>query len=271
MSRYKSIKEIKLEESYLVVGWNKDTGKISQKVVEFLNNAFSSELIGELEQKDFFSFSGVSVEDDIAQFPFSNFYYIRDKNLILFLSDQPDYKPYEFLNLVLDVSEKYFSVKEIYTVNGLLSLSPHTSVRKIYTVFNDRDFLDRLRGYDIELLTWEGTPAISSYLLWLAKERGIPGMSLWTGIPFYLAPIEDYESLKVTIEFFDKRFNLNLKFDSLNELIIKQNEKIRWLRDTDEEINDYITQIENGQELDEERQLKLIKDVYEIFRGRVAL
>jgi hypothetical protein len=36
-------------------------------------------------------------------------------------------------------------------------------------------------------MDWEETPAISTYLLWAARKRGIPGAGLWLQIPFYLA------------------------------------------------------------------------------------
>lgn len=264
--KYKIIEEVKLDESYLIVGWNKDTGRLSQGVIEFINKMKGGVKICELEPEGFFSFSGVSVEDDVARFPFSDMYYLKKDNIILFFSDQPDYKPYEFLNLLLDVSEKYYNVKELYTLNGLISLSPHTISRKIYTVFNNKEFLEKFKEYNIELLTWEGTPAISSYLLWLAKERDIPGMSIWTGVPFYLATVEDYESIKATLEFFNKRFSLNIELDLIDEEIAMQNEKIKWLRETDEEIDSYINQIEDGQELDEDKQLKLIKDIFNILK-----
>lgn len=264
--KYRVFKEIKPDESYLIVGWNKDTGKLSQGVIEFINKMRGGIKIYELEPEGFFSLSGVSVEDNVAQFPFCDMYYIEKDNIILFFSDQPDYKPYEFLNLLLDISERHFNVKEIYTLNGLISLSPHTMSRRIYTVFNNREFLEKFKEYNIELLTWEGTPAMSSYLLWLARERDIPGMSIWTGVPFYLATVEDYESIKVTLEFFVKRFSINIDMDLIDEKVAMQNEKIKWLRETDEEINSYINQIEDGQELDEDKQLKLIKDIYDVLK-----
>lgn len=64
-------------------------------------------------------------------------------------------------------------------------------------------------------MTWEGPAAISSYLLWLAKRRGILGVSLLPEIPIYLATGEDPHAVKVTLSFLNRRFNLGLDLGGL--------------------------------------------------------
>jgi len=56
-------------------------------------------------------------------------------------------------------------------------------------------------------MNWKGPPAINSYLLWVAKKRDIPGVSLWAEIPFYLAVGEDFQAIKIGLSFLDKKFN----------------------------------------------------------------
>jgi proteasome assembly chaperone (PAC2) family protein len=130
------------------------------------------------------------------------------------------------------------------------------------TVFNQPELKKSLQGYGLENMTWEGPPAISSYLLWLAKRRGIPGVSLWPEIPFYLATREDPHAIKLTLSFLNKRFNLGLNLGEFDLEIRDQNEKIAELRKEDPEINKYISMLESGLRLDEEEQLKLAEKVY---------
>jgi proteasome assembly chaperone (PAC2) family protein len=113
-------------------------------------------------------------------------------------------------------------------------------------------------------MTWEGPPAISSYLLWLAKRRGIPGVSLWPEIPFYLATREDPQAIKLTLSFLNRRFNLGLNLGEFDLEIRDQNEKIAQLRKENAEINGYINTLESGVRLDEEEQLKLAREIYEL-------
>ena len=113
-------------------------------------------------------------------------------------------------------------------------------------------------------MTWEGLPAISSYLLWVAKRRGIPGVSLWPEIPFYLATREDPQAIKLTLSFLNRRFNLGLDLGGFDLEIRDQDEKIAQLRTGNTEINKYISQLESGLGLDEDEQLKLAEEVYEL-------
>ena len=99
--------------------------------------------------------------------------------------------------------------------------------------------------------------AISSYLLWIAQRRNIPGASLWPQIPFYLAASEDFQAIKLTLSFLDKRFNLGLDLAELDKEIRDQNKKLEQLRENDPEINRYIGMLESELSLSDEEQMEL--------------
>ena len=142
----------------------------------------------------------------------------------------------------------------------------HTKPRRISTVFSQPEIKNRLQGYGLEDMTWEGSPAISSYLLWVSRRRAISGVSLRPEIPFYLAGREDPQTIKVTLSFLKRRFNLSLDLGEFDLEIKYQNEKISQLRREDAEIDKYISMLENGQKLEEEEQLKLAREIYELLR-----
>jgi len=252
-----------LKTSSLVVGWHRDTGNVAPMVTDFLNSSLGSRVFCEIEPREFFSFGGVSVEADIIQFPESSFFYNEKTNIVVFKSDQPNFQHYKFLNTVLDIAEQFCHVKELYTISGFLSPSSlHDSPRRILSVFNQPAFREELQGYGLEDMTWEGPPAISSYLLWVAGRRGIPGVSLWPEIPFYLGAHEDPRSAKSLISFIDKRFGLKFDLTGFDSMIQEQEKKITLLRQGNAEIDQVLKLLENGIPLDEEEQLKLVKEIY---------
>ena len=187
---------------------------------------------------------------------------------MLFKSEEPRYEKYKFLNAVLDLAEYHYQTKELYTVSGTPSFTAHTNPRRILTVFNQPGFQKKLRGYGLVDMDFEGQPAISSYLLWIAKRRGIPGVSLWPEVPFYLAAREDPQAIKLTLSFLDKRFNLGLDFGELDLEIRKQYEKISRLRVENPEINKSISWLESRLSLGEEEQMKLAREIYELLEKR---
>ncbi len=254
-----------LQSPSLIVGWQtQDIGKLGSKVIDFLKEKLGGQEIAEIKPLGFFQFGGVRFKDDLVQVPESKFWVCEKNNLLIFKSDEPEFGHYKFLNAILDFAENHCQAKELYTLNGAISFTAHTNPRRILTVFNQSELKNRLEDYGLEDMTWEGPPAISSYLLWLAKRRGISGVSLWPEIPFYLASREDPQAIKLTLSFLNRKFEFGLDLGGFDLEIRDQNEKIAQLRRENAEINQYINLLESGHRLDEEGQLKLAQEVYEL-------
>jgi proteasome assembly chaperone (PAC2) family protein len=258
----------KFENPSLIVGWKEDAGKLSPKVIEYLNKKIKSESFCEMEPVGFFSLGGVAIENDIAQFPEGKFYCSERNDLVIFRGNEPQLEQYRFLNAILDVAEHYCKVKELFTISSTVAPIVHTSSRRILAIFNQQQLQQKFQGYGLEDMNWEGPPAISSYLLWTAERRGIPGVSLWPEIPFYLAAGEDFQAIKLTLSFLDKRFNLGLDLRDLDERIRDQNIKIDQLRKEDTEINKYIGMLESELSLSGEEQMELTKKVTGLLEKR---
>ncbi len=253
----------------LIVGWQtQDIGKLGSQVIHFLIEKLGGQEIAEIKPLGFFPFGGVRFKDDLVQVPESKFWASGESNLLILKSDEPVFEHYQFLNSVLDFAEHHCHAKELYTINGAVSYTAHTNPRRIFTVFNHPELKNRLESDGLRDMTWGGPPAISSYLLWVARRRGISGASLWTEIPFYLATREDPQAIKLTLSFLNRRFDLGLDLGKFDLEIKYQNEKIAELRKENSEINKYISMLENGRGLDEEEQLKLAREVYELFEKK---
>ncbi len=263
--------EPRFQNPSLVVGWNKDAGKLGIKVIDYLNKKLGGQEFCEIEPNDFFSFGGVAVEDDVIQFPESKFYACEKNDLLIFKSDSPSYEWYKFLNSILDFAENYSKVKEMYTIGGMVSLAAHTAPRELLAAFNSSEMKESLSQYhlerDVDYKTPPGQrPTLNSFLLWAAKKRDIPGVSLWVPIPFYLVAVEDPKAQKRVLEFFDQRFDLEIDFKDLDDEIRRQNEKIAQARIRSSEIDDYIKKLESNLSLSEEENAKLIKEIEEVLK-----
>ena len=258
----------KFENPSLIVGWQADSGKLSPKVIEYLNKRIKSKSFCEIEPVSFFSLAGVAIENNIAQFPESKFYYSQRNDLLIFKGSEPRIERYRFLSAIADLAQHYCKIKELYTISGTISSIAHTSPRRISAVFNQQEIQEKHQDYGLEDMNWKGPPAISSYLLWIAKNRDIPGVSLWPQIPFYLAAGEDFQAIKMTLSFLDKKFNLGLDFGELDEKIRDQNTKIELLREEDSEIDKYIGMLESELSLSEAEQVELTMKVTDLLEEK---
>ncbi|MFC1999518.1 PAC2 family protein [Chloroflexota bacterium] len=254
--------------STLIVGWDQDAGRLGARVIDFLISNLAGREFAEIEPVGFFPLDGVQVEADVATFPASKFYYCDQNNLVLFKSALPMSEWYRFLDTVLHIAETYGNVKEMYTVGGMVSFAAHTADRGVFGLPNSPEMKQTLQGWglvgdmDYETPPGQGT-TLNSFLLWVAKRRGLAGAGIWTAVPFYLAQMEDPQACKKVIEFLDDRFNLRIDFRGLDEEIGQQHERIARLRSRLPEIDDYIRSVESNVGLTEHEMESLVASIQE--------
>ena len=260
-----------LSQSSLVLGWSEDAGNLGRKVTDYLNRKLKGQKFAEIELEDFFPLGGVTIEGNLAQFPESKFYACQELELVVFQSNPPGTEWYKFLNSILDVAEHHCQVKELYIIGAMVSFSAHTSPRQLFTVVNSAEIKESLNQYDLvgdmNYQTPAGErPTLNSFLLWIAKRRNIPGVSLWIPIPFYLSATEDPQAQKKALSFLSERLRLEIDFSDIDQEIQEQNEQLAHARSLYPEIDDYINRLESNLMLSEKENGELIKKIEEFLR-----
>ncbi len=180
-------------------------------------------------------------------------------------SSAPSYEWYKFLNLILDVAE-YYRVKELYTIGGMVSLGAHTAPRELTATFNSTELKEALSHYNLGG-SWDfeappgQRPTLNSFLIWVARRRNIPAVSLWLPIPFYLLTVDDPATRRRVLEFFHQRFNLGIDFSALDAEIEQQNQGLAEMRSRFPDIDESIEKLESNLRLSAEETRKLVQEV----------
>lgn len=250
-----------LEKPSLIVGWTKDIGSVSRGVADFLAEVPGTSSFGHIRPVSFFSVGGVAVEDDVARFPESRLFCHERSNVVILRSQEPQSHKYEFLNGVLDLAEHYHGVEALYTINGIASLIPHTATRRVFMVANDPLLQRELRRFVPAGLTWRGPPSMSTYLLWLAKDRRLPGVGLWVDVPFYLANSEDFQATRVALALLAQVLGWDFDLEALDRHVADQDETLAQVREEDPEIDARIRSLEQGESLERDEQRDLVAAV----------
>ena len=263
----------KLRKPTLVIGWESDTAQLGARVTDYLIKNLNMQAFCDINPVEFFPLGGVAIENDIVQFPQSTFYACHEHNLIVFRSAIPRYEWYKFLNLIIDVAQEYYHVKEMYAVGGMVTLTPHTVSRDSWATFSSPQIKKALSAYqlsrEMDFETPPGSrPTLNSYLLWIAKTRDLPAVNLWIPVPFYLMSNDDPGSHKKALEFIDNRLDLHLDFKDIDASIKQQNEKLERLRKSATEIDESIRKLENEQPISEEERENLVKAIDGCLRKR---
>jgi len=246
-------------------------GNLGRKTTDYLNRKLKGQEFAEIEPEYFFSLGGVAIEEDLARFPESKFSACQERELVVFRSDSPEAEWYEFLNSVLHVAEQHCRIRELYIIGAMVSFSAHTTPRQLFAVVNSAEMKEVLSQYnvvgDMDYETPPGErPTLNSFLLWMARGRNIPGVSLWAPIPFYLTAIGDAQAQKRVLSFLDERLDLEIDFGDLDQEIREQNEKLARVRSRSPQIDDYIRRLESNLMLSEEENAELIRKIEDFLR-----
>jgi proteasome assembly chaperone (PAC2) family protein len=260
------------ESSTLVVGWSEDAGRMGAGVIGYLVEKLGGVEFGEIEPEGFFSLAGVSVEGGTARFPESKFYWCPDRSLAVFMSSPPGSDWYRFLDAVLDVAERYCGAKAVYTVGGMVYLGSHTTSRQLLTIANSPETRELLAEYDLALdINYESPPgqrpSLNAFLLWVARNRGIGGISLWVPVPFYMVGVEDPKAWIKALEFLDRRLDLELDLGDLEEAVLTQDTRIAQLQDRSPDVDKCIRRLEGNLSLSEAESEMLASEVQQYLGG----
>ena len=250
-----------VERPSLIVGWTRDVGAVSRGVADFLADTPGTSPFGRIKPVDFFPVGGVAVNDDVAEFPHSSLSCNERNNVVILRSDEPQSRKYEFLNGVLDLAEQYHGAETLYAVNGIASMIPHTATRRAFLVSNDLALQRELRRLVPAGFAWQGPPPTSIYLLWLARNRHLPGVGLWVEVPFYLVDSEDFQAIETGVSLLGRILGWQYDLDDLDQRSAGQDETLTQLREQDPEIDAKIRILEQGESLDGDEQRELVEAV----------
>jgi len=258
------------QDATLIVGWAEDASNLSIRTTNYLIQDLGCTEIGEIMPQEFFPLAGVSVENDVAQFPRSKLYASSRHNLVVFQSNIPRMEWYRFLNILLDVAQEC-SVREIYTLGAMVSASTHTMPRQLITVMNSGALKAELEPFNVMADTDYETPpgqkpTMSSYLLWLARQRGIDAVNLWVPVPYYLVPVDDPRACKRLVYFFNSKYDLGIDFIPLDSEIAEQNRRIAGLFDRSPDIEALVRRLETGEGIDGAESDKLAREILEYLK-----
>ncbi len=171
-------------------------------------------------------------EKNLVELPLIEIYHkkIKNKSFLFLVGDvQPmdEVTCYEFCDKILDIIQK-FKAKEIITIGGV-AIEKIPKNPKVYCTGNNQKIIKKykLKNKIRNLNTIVGPIiGVSGLLIGLAKKRKISGISLLAETfahPNYLG----IKSAKEILKILNKKFNLKLKINDLEDEIVEFGEEIK--------------------------------------------
>lgn len=235
-------------------GWN-DAGEAASMAVAHLHEAWSAKPLLAMDPEEYHDFQvnrpEVKVGEDGRRriiWQTTRLSYASppgsDRDVILVRGVEPSTRWRKFVSELLGHVEQHDATMLI-TLGALLADVPHTRPIPITTTTEDPELLERLA---IEPSSYEGPTGIVGVLQDVAAKRGIPGMSMWAAVPHYVSQSPSPKAALALLSRIEELLDVTVPLGELPEDAEAWEHGVDELAEEDEEISDYVRQLEEAKD-----------------------
>lgn len=232
-------------------GWN-DAGEAASGAMEVLASELDAAPFAEVDAEDYFDFQvarpTVRMTDAGARaidWPVNRFSWATlpgaHRDVVLLDGTEPNLRWRRFTTGVVDLARQ-LGVETLVTLGALQVDVPHTRAVPITGVATDEEVAGRL---GLRRSRYEGPTGITGVLNHTASAAGLRAMSLWAGIPHYLAGTAYHPGSLALAERIVALLEVELPLDGLARQAVEQREEIGQLVADDEDLAEYVGELES--------------------------
>ena len=173
-------------------GWN-DAGEAATTAVKYFQDRFSAIKVGAIESEEFFDFTisrpVIEIPDEHREiiWPATEILIAKmfdsKHDLVIIVGHEPQLRWRTFTEQVIEVTSLIES-HMVVTLGSLLTDIPHSRPVKVFGSSDDSELAKRL---NLPPSTYEGPTGIVGVINSVLREKEIPSMSLWAGVPSYVS------------------------------------------------------------------------------------
>ncbi len=235
-------------------GWN-DAGGAASDAARLLATEFDAQRFATIGEDDYYDyqFSRPSVRRNaagqrIVHWPATRLYRAalkdHDFDLILVRGVEPTYRWKAFCAELLTLAEAN-GVKALVLTGALLADTPHTRPIPV-TRTSEHDELRAI--LKAEPSSYEGPTGIVGVLAALAAAAGVPTVSAWAAVPHYVGQSPSPKATYALMRHLEDLLHLSLDLHALSEDADAWERGVDELAADDEEIGEYVKQLEEAQD-----------------------
>ncbi len=231
-------------------GWN-DAGECASAALEALGVELEAAPFAEIDGEEFFDFQVARPTihrgpdgTRMLDWPENRLRWASlpgtDRDVVLLNGTEPNLRWRGFSRAVLEIADR-LGVELVVTVGALQVDVPHTRPTPLTGSATDPALLDRV---GVATSDYEGPTGITGVLHHAVADAGLAGLSLWAGVPHYLAGASFAAGTLALAEAIVGLFDADVSLDELARDAITQREEIGELVADDEELATYVSELE---------------------------
>ncbi|MBT4948601.1 MAG: PAC2 family protein [Candidatus Nanopelagicales bacterium] len=235
-------------------GWN-DAAESASGVISHLRDKWNAELLLELDPEEYYDYQvnrpHTYVTDSGERgivWPGTRIYSAHvpelSRDVVLVAGIEPNIKWPQFIREILGVATE-LDTNLVLTLGALLSDNPHTRPVPVSATTNDPQMLLEL---DVERSTYEGPTGIVGAIASACEQFGIPSLSLWASVPHYVGQSPCPKASLALVTKIEELLDLPIPLGDLTEDARAWEAGVNELARDDEEIADYVAQLEEEQD-----------------------
>jgi predicted ATP-grasp superfamily ATP-dependent carboligase len=238
-------------------GWN-DAGESASNAARFLIDAIGGKEISEVDSQNYYDFQfarpQVSLDENgkrVFRWPNTSVYRPALSelfNLRVLLGVEPSRNWIEFATEIADIVEGE-EVDSVVFLGAMLADAPHTRPIQITSTSTNQQVCDSVPA---EKSLYEGPVGILSILSAEFERRDIPTMSLWAAVPHYVHNGAVPKSTLALINSLQELLDIQFDQGELPTEAFKWERAVDELAEADEDLAEYVTQLEKTRDENDE-------------------
>jgi len=230
-------------------GWN-DAGEAATSAVKYFQDRFDAVKIGTIESEEFFDFTisrpVIEIPDEQREiiWPATKIYVAKmfeSKNdLVIIRGHEPQLRWRTFTDQIIEIASTIES-HMVVTLGSLLTDIPHSRPVKVFGSSDDSDLAQRL---NLPPSTYEGPTGIVGVINSVLREKRIPSMSLWAGVPSYVSGANSPKAALALVERLAEVLQIGIACTDLEIASAAYERQINELVAEDMDTSEYVNQLE---------------------------
>jgi predicted ATP-grasp superfamily ATP-dependent carboligase len=235
-------------------GWN-DAGESASAVVEHLASVWGAEVVAAVDPEDYYDFQvnrPQTVRADgrrTVRWPTTRILLARNtpmgRDVLLVLGIEPSVRWRSFAVDILAYAV-HQGAQMMVLLGALLADVPHTRPIPVSVTSEDTDLLASLD--DIEASTYEGPTGIVGVLVDEAQHVDLPVLSCWAAVPHYAGGAPSPKASHALLGRVEELLDCVIDDTALAEEARAWEHGVDELAATDEEVAEYVRQLEDAQD-----------------------
>jgi len=230
-------------------GWN-DAGEAATSAVKYFQDRFNAIKIGTIESEEFFDFTisrpVIEIPDKQREiiWPATEIYVAKmsdsKHDLVIIVGQDPQLRWRTFTDQIIEIASITES-QMVVTLGSLLTDIPHSRPVKVFGSSDDSDLAQRL---NLPPSTYEGPTGIVGVINSVLREKRIPSMSLWAGVPSYVSGANSPKAALALVERLAEVLQIGIACTDLEIASAAYERQINELIAEDIDTTEYVNQLE---------------------------